>query len=282
MEKEKLIGVVIAYNPNITELSHNIQTYIHHLDQLIIVLNSEVDVTNILSNSKIEIIKNTENLGIAKPLNQAAQYAIENRYNWLLTMDQDSYFIDDLFFNTFNCSEKSDIAIFSPIHVSNKEINFSKPEKTIYVNYTMTSGNLLNLSIWQELNGFCEKLFIDEVDTEFCFKCIVNNYKIAIFSNIPLIHNLGTLEYKINIPFLNRKLMFNIHSANRYYYISRNSFYLFKIYVLKLPIISINRFYYGFIKKNFLTLIFSQNRREIITNIIKGIGHFIIGRYGSI
>ena len=43
-------------------------------------------------NRKINYIYNGDNLGIATPLNKAAELARKEKIDWLLTMDQDTNF----------------------------------------------------------------------------------------------------------------------------------------------------------------------------------------------
>ena len=125
----KIAGVVILYNPNEAAVIRNIESYIHFLDSLIVFDNSNCaeeflkrvkDISN-----KIIFISNAQNEGIAKPLNKALELVAE-KYNWLLTMDQDSYFEEkqgeeyfsgfkQLFYHSLN------IAIVSPNHSLPKE-----------------------------------------------------------------------------------------------------------------------------------------------------------------
>ena len=116
MNKIKIAGVVVLFHPKMDELNQNIYSYIEYVDVLFVVVNSKFDKYLLVSDPKIEIVDNVHNLGIAKALNQASELAVARGYNWLLTMDQDSSFFNDRFFEAFNLSDKSNVAIFSPNH----------------------------------------------------------------------------------------------------------------------------------------------------------------------
>ena len=94
-----IMAVVVLYNPN-DSVINNIATYQQHIKKTIIVDNSErVNITIINELGKmpnIEIIINNKNIGIAAALNIGIEKAITNGANWILTMDQDSFFEDDM------------------------------------------------------------------------------------------------------------------------------------------------------------------------------------------
>ncbi len=196
---DKISATVILYNPE-NDIVDNIRSYINYIDKLYIVDNSTIDNKDLVlllkeTFTNIEYINNNENLGVATALNIGCSKAIEDNFNWILTMDQDSSFYDfEKYLKCFeNIKDKADISVISPnpfIKTSGDNIDCIQTEKTI----TLTSGSLLNLTYFEKLGGFCEKLFIDEVDHDYCLRSIENNLKVLEFSNILLKHTIG--EYK--------------------------------------------------------------------------------------
>lgn len=95
----KLAACVVLYNPDDT-IFENILTYGNYVDKLIVIDNSLkknnllIDKLNEIFESKLIYINNNDNLGIATALNQACDKAIELKFKWILTMDQDSSFIN--------------------------------------------------------------------------------------------------------------------------------------------------------------------------------------------
>ena len=93
----KLAACVVLYNPDDT-IFENILTYGNYVDKLIVIDNSLkknnflIDKLSEVFESKLIYINNNDNLGIATALNQACDKAIELKFKWILTMDQDSSF----------------------------------------------------------------------------------------------------------------------------------------------------------------------------------------------
>lgn len=276
----KIAGVVIVFFPDLDKLIFNIDTYINQVEQLFIVFNSPVsdDVFNRLQRkySKIQLVINNENIGIASALNQTAIKAINLGYEWLLTMDQDSYFQSDLLFKVFSRSKIQNTAIFSPTSVDASEIKKENSDASTEDLNVITSGNILNLIIWKTIGGFEEKLFIDEVDNDYCLKAISNGFKIIRFNNISLIHELGQNK---EVTFLFKKYTIITHPPIRAYYIFRNNFYIFNKYKNKFPEFVRSR-KIMLIKVFMKILLFSTQRFQTLIFIIKGIRDYSQNLYG--
>ena len=137
-------------------------------------MNNNKKLCSSLNNNKIEYVYNKKNLGIAKALNLACEKAISDGFKWILTMDQDSYFDSkniEEYLKIFSQIKNDNIGIISPNHVLKNDITkLEKDEIFIDTDHVMTSGNLLNLSVWEKVGKFDENLFIDEVDSEMCYR----------------------------------------------------------------------------------------------------------------
>lgn len=234
MENLKVAGVVILYNPTDEDIN-NINTYIDDIDILYVMDNSSKEnKARLPKNKKINYIFNNENLGIAKPLNEASEMAREKGYKWILTMDQDTKFkkniipkIKEKIINT-DCSN---IGIITPWHKT--KLKTIKPkEKIDYPLDVMTSGNFVNLDIHKKINGFKEWLFIDGVDIEYCLNLKKNNYQVMRLNELEIEHNLGNIFYK---KFFNKDLLVTNHSAMRRYYQCRNYLYIRDMYIDEEP-----------------------------------------------
>ena len=287
--KVPLAGVVIAYFPDVEKLSSNLKTYLDSLDHLFIIFNSPVsasDANRLTSLSpKIQPFYNDENAGIAGPLNQAAQQALDLGYEWLLTMDQDSWFLSDEFFKAFtNYPDKSTVAIFGPTVLTAAELEVIQslpsadktPDETEDVLAIITSGNLLNLGIWKKTGGFEEKLFIDEVDNDYCLKAVSQGYRIVRMKNIHLVHALG---HEREVTFLFQKKKIITHPPLRTYYIFRNNLYVFNKYKKIFP--EFVRARKRILLKTFLKILFfSRERLSNLRCIQIGIRDYLQNTYG--
>jgi len=222
MKKLKVAGVVVLYNPD-DDYIDNINSYIDDIDILYVIDNS--DNKHELSNKKIKYIFNNDNLGVAKALNIAANMAIEGGYKWLLTMDQDTKFnkgVMDSMKEYINKNDTKKDAIVLPWH--NTKLDEVKSNEEIdYPLQVMTSGNLVNLDIYQKIGGYNEDYFIDGIDIEYCLKIKKYNYRIVRLNNIEIMHDLGNIEYH---KFLGKTYLCTNHNYIRNYYIGRNYRYI--------------------------------------------------------
>jgi rhamnosyltransferase len=278
-------GVIVLFNPD-KNVIENINSYIDYIDILVAVDNSEILNENFMnflsSNPKICYIQNNTNQGIAKALNQGAKFAVKNCYSWLLTMDQDSRFEDDNAAYFFNCFDKlenlNETAIISCLYYS-PEVNSIKITDNIYdfemPLITITSGNLLNLKLYEQIGKFEEKLFIDQVDHDYCFRAWIKNYKIIRFKNLSIKHSLGKQI------FVNGKLLF-IHPPIRLYYQTRNFLYLLSKYFFLFPLFFIVYGYQEIKRMFFINLYFDKiNRKVKICKILEGFKDFSFNNYGK-
>lgn len=242
----KYAAIIVLYNPN-KQVVNNIKTYINKIEKVYVIDNSINNNKDLFVGFKnIEYIPNFDNFGVAKALNIGAQKAIKDKFNWLLTMDQDSFFYLNSFDNLIKYIEEAKkskktsdelkidfnkIGIVSPRHITLK----NKKEKklgTENVLMIMTSGNLINLDAYKKCGGFKDWLFIDCVDFDYCLNLRNHGYEILQLNEVELKHNLGNLK---SYRFFNKLVFSSNHDAIRRYYIVRNRYYLNEIYKNKYP-----------------------------------------------
>jgi rhamnosyltransferase len=226
-----IIGVVILYHPDTSTLFDHINSYLPSLNKLLILDNSEapspflVQLIHSQEATKISYIFFNENGGISKRLNYAAEYAIENEFDYLLMMDQDSGFNNDdfqLYLHKIEENNQDDIAQFGVNCQPEIIVPNSVPQT---VNNLITSGTVLKLKYFRNLGNFNEDLFIDFVDTEYSIRVIEKGYTNLLISDIVLKHRIGFL--KMGRSLKNFELTPRIlHSPIRVYYILRNGLYL--------------------------------------------------------
>ena len=226
----KVAGIVTLYNPTEKDIS-NISSYINDIDKLYIVDNTEGkdNKDSIPDNKKIEYIFKNENLGVATAMNIAAEKALKEGYDWLLTMDQDTTFNPGVMDKMKEVIQKEDtkkVGIVCPWH--HTKLKDKKPE-TEYddPHDVMTSGNLVNLEIWKKIGGYKDEFFIDGIDIEYCMNLHKHGYHILRINTIEIEHNLGDIFYK-NIR--GRLFLCTNHAPIRRYYIMRNYHYIKDMY----------------------------------------------------
>ena len=289
----KLAACVVLYNPDDT-IFENILTYGNYVDKLIVIDNSLkknnllIDKLNEIFESKLIYINNNDNLGIATALNQACDKAIELQFKWILTMDQDSSFIN--FDHYKKCLEKvqnvNNVALlaantdkegYSTCDINECSCNYREDKFSV-----ITSANIVNLEYFEEIGRFNDKLFIDMVDYDYCLRINIKKFKILYFPDVFVEHKLGEVHLRTNI-FTRKKKYKTEHNVQRAYYISRNSLYLSKNYG--------KYFSKEFGMLHILNIVFIHDVTKILLyeidkwNKLKakfiGLYHFIINRYGK-
>lgn len=196
----KLAAIVITYNGDVDETRRNCLSYIDYVDCLIIWENTHadrrdefhVDLPQQYAN-KVIYMGDGVNHCISYPLNRAVQWAKDNGYTHLLTMDQDSIF-EQTHFATYvdyvysHYSDQS-IGIFS----ANPNGSFVKPN-IIHeiVPDTITSGSIYRIDIFDQTGLFREDFEIDAVDIEFSYRAARCGYSTAVLSWILLHQQYGS------------------------------------------------------------------------------------------
>ncbi len=201
--------------------------------------------------------------GIAGAQNYACKKALEDGFEWIMTMDQDSSFDEknlSEYIKLFSeYSEKDSKAksftlrvhridrdilslpeivrfkILSPIKRKLLRLDSSKmpvPGSEFYngpaIDYPElfipASTNIISLSVWQKLGGFDESLFIDQVDNDFSIRLTDSGYKIVRFNDIVFSHKLGEKKFTIMTKHQPH------YDSFRLYYIFRNHLVMLKRY----------------------------------------------------
>jgi rhamnosyltransferase len=283
-----IAAVVILYKPA-RNIIDNILSYCPLVQTVYIIDNTENPYKEIINHiSQLPnciILYDGENDGIAKRLNQASALAKRAGFSWLLTMDQDSAFSNQSIGVYFNCIEsyfqKTETAVFG--------VQFILPElqsdncNAVKTNRLITSGSIINLDLYSIIGGFNEKLFIDEVDSEYCYRSILSGYQVIQFKNIFLLHHLGTISQHISFKNLKQSAR-SLHSPVRMYYMTRNFLYIHKKYRnhFSNDISAGKKALLNSIKNN---LLYNKKRLPVIIYIAKGVFDFIfkrMGKYGEI
>ena len=233
MLNHKIAGTVVLYRPD-ADVVGNIKSYLDDVCILYVVDNSETVnkdiVQQILNLDKITYINNGENLGIARALNIAAEKAIDGGYDFLLTMDQDSYASPGMIDRMLEClagKDVSKIGIIGPFHLLDLDDSVAGDEDCEMVAHTMTSGNLMNLSVYQYVGPFLNEFFIDFVDIEYCLRLMKNGFLVVQANRAILKHSLGNIT---RLKILHKQLRTSNHPPLRRYYSTRNRFFVWEQY----------------------------------------------------
>jgi rhamnosyltransferase len=280
----KICSVTILYNPT-NAVADYIASYAPLVNHSYVIENSNTHLPSLSSliaqktgDDKIEFIKNKENLGVAAALNIACSLADSAGFDWILTMDQDSYFDDATFFNLAKpLLAQQNIGIISASYYGKLPYkkNYSAGFDRLLI--ALTSGNLVHIQAWKKVNGFTEKLFIDEVDNDFCIRLKKANLLVLGSKQVFLHHSLGQ-QFSIKPFFAKKSFQIGIHPPFRMYYTVRNGLFVSFKYLFFCPYFSINR-WKNLSTKLILIIFFYPHKRKYLYNFLKALAHFITFNY---
>lgn len=259
-----MIGsVVVLYNPKIEEIK-NINTYLAKVDFAEIIDNSECSnedmINSIISDlSKVEYYTEQKNIGLCKGLNIGVNKLREKGCEWALLLDADSKIGTDIFKvyqKAMKIYNNKKVALFAPVHMFDRSSN--KPYKGYKsVDWSMTSGWIVNIDIFVKQKGFFEELFVDGLDMDYCFKSHENGYEIIECGEAVINHNPAETKKVFGI------IKYGIASPNRYYMQARQLVWCWKRYEKY-------KLFYIYLYKWVKVLLLFPDKKEYIKMMMKG------------
>lgn len=188
----KIAAVVVIYHPDESLLYRNIKAFADCVDTIIIWRNSLEDNFDYLDEwrSKILFMGSGHNEYMAKPLNRVMDYCVSERYDYLLTMDQDSCWENFAGFVSvvYALPKDGSVAVYAP------NVNhYLKDESVDYedIEWVIQSGMLLDLRVVKPYGGFREDYGIYGVDEEFCYWLRLHGKKVRSFTHFHLKQRYG-------------------------------------------------------------------------------------------
>lgn len=233
----KTCAGIVLYNPDIKRLEENLKSILPQVDSVILVDNGSKNTIEIeeftlkYSQSDVKLIRNVRNEGIAKALNQILDYAIQNKIEWFLTLDQDTVSYPGL----VECYLKHIDSSIGQLSCNILDRNIESIDKvenytgkdTVNIDFCITSGCLNQALALKQVGGYKESLFIDGVDLDISCNLRAHGYKVLNVDFDGILHELGAGEKK---SILGLKLVTAHHAPWRNYYARRNIIYVARKY----------------------------------------------------
>ena len=222
---------IVTYNPDILKLEKNIKAVCCQVDRVYVFDNGSENIEEIkkICGKCTELTACMNNKGIAYALNRLFESAEKDGFVWLLTLDQDSICFPDIIDDYRKHLNEGD-----SITCLRKDINYDARDVVDYsskeVDRCITSGNLVRVAAWRRVKGFNERLFIDMVDIDFCFRLRATGGRIIKVGTLGILHEMGD---GTSINLLGKMVYIGNYSAFRKYYITRNMVYVIRKYKLK-------------------------------------------------
>lgn len=267
----KLLAVVITYYPEKEEAVQNILRYVDHVDKLIIWENTpeaeraayRLEMPEEYCD-KVSYFRTGDNEGIAYPLNRVIEWGLDNGYTHLLTMDQDSHWLN------FDLYRKQAEKYGSQYHIMSPDVNAQTvtfDDRIRVVHASITSGSIYDLTIFREVGLFREDFFIDAVDTELCYRAASKGYPTICICNAHLKQQYSAPIKVMGITSLN-------YTAFRTYHIVRNHIRLWRGYSETMEDRIKKYIRKKFIVKRFFKIILiEKSKRRKLGAMIKGLYH---------
>lgn len=243
-------ALIVCYYPDYDVLCRLISTIIHSFDRVMLLDNGGTDVSAVsdaIDSSKLVMVQFPDNLGLGGALNRGFALACESNAEYIVTFDQDSIPLPDhaqkllgeyLRIKAFD----KDIAAIGPTIIDNRDRSYvykfieiidEKPSdslraipptrKEVRVLVMVQSGMLIPVSTWKNVAKYDEHLFIEFVDTDWCYR--VNDAGFSIYGTyvISMYHEVSDGAPK---KFFGFSLL--TYSPIRRYYFFRNVIYMLK------------------------------------------------------
>lgn len=244
--ESKIYSVLVTYNPNISSFREVIESLCRQTNAVVIVDNASknlFEIQALIQNSKVEIIKFSENNGIASAQNKGIAYAASRGAQYILLMDQDTVLPEgavSVLHKQCTDLESQGLKVgaigsaYRDTHdgkvnliwkangrkVEKKEVTSEVNNKLIEVDFVIASGSIIPISTLKEVGLMEDGLFIDLVDIEWGLRAKYFGYQsYRSFTNI-MTHTLG--NGKINV--FGKHV--SLHSPIRNYYSIRNSIFM--------------------------------------------------------
>jgi len=294
MKKLKTIVVLVTYKADNDLLRECLKSLNEQVSKIIIVDNTPKDSNglNFGKTKEIELISLGDNYGIAYAQNIGIKQALNENADFILLSDQDTIYpnnyIDELLFCFNEFSTDKNIAAVAPIYRDNNNMEvqpmvyFDKLslqktynlDKCKSVSHVISSGMLIPADIFKKVGYHQEDLFIDWVDTEWCWRALQLNYEIIQTPKVIIEHEHGNYSKKIlwkDVPIHNNTM--------RNYYRLRNATYMLFYSNLNLAMkLNLLKRIITMIPIHLLT---SKNKKEEIIRIFKSLKDAITKKLGK-
>ncbi|OMC73879.1 hypothetical protein BK125_22945, partial [Paenibacillus odorifer] len=204
----KYVATIIFYNPDESAIKR-VETYCNNFQEVLVIDNSEE--SNLETALKLKKYRNcvyhkmNGNSGMSEALNYAFYFAIDKKYDFILTMDQDSIYNDKNIYNMKEYIENNydeNIGIYSPnyskLYYNKKRKKFIEAKPVLreneekYVDFCMTSGSFINVKALSKILPL-DDYFIAYVDNFLSQKLLEEKYKLLRLGNSYFAQQVGAI-----------------------------------------------------------------------------------------
>jgi len=265
---QKVCAIIVTYNPD-RRIKQVIESCINQVDCTFIIDNASLpknrarieEFNDEIYKNKINLIFNSENLGLPKAYNYGIKIGLDYGCGIFLFLDQDSIISENSVnkaktaFSQLSLSFKVGALNFKNVEARQSTLDYLisrlysrsyKKGKLYYnnqvteVNSAINSGLFISAETIKRVGLFDEKLFMDAVDHDFSYRLRTAGLKIFTVNEAKVFHNVCE-------DYLTKgKITIRNHSVAREYYIIKDSlivirkwfkFFLFSTMALLLGVV---------------------------------------------
>jgi rhamnosyltransferase len=230
--------VVVAYHPRTDQIEGLARSLIDSGASVVVVDNTEGLSPDAHAEGELTTIRLGSNVGIARALNVGIEYAASTA-DAVLLFDQDSLVQKDFIALLTAQLEVGEPGVVAPValdksmgaeYPSQRLTRFGYPVNVyardasapVRVDLVITSGMAITMATFAKVGLMDESLFIDYVDTEWCFRCRREHVPIHVVPAAMLSHAIGERSVQVG------SVRTFIHGSVRSYYKLRNALLLLR------------------------------------------------------
>lgn len=207
-------AIIICFHPDHERLAALIATIAGSVDEIILFDNGGLDAKALPAvgvRLRVEA-RGGENLGVATALNLACELASQGGCKYAISFDQDSTpdeaMISQLLTELQDWQGRGErVAAIGPQVVDVRDGTERSPpflwisryrcrqvtgHGTQPVSLLITSGCLFDLNVWKTVAKFDDKLFIDLVDHNWCWRLAASGYDVLGTTKVRMVHELSS------------------------------------------------------------------------------------------
>jgi rhamnosyltransferase len=277
--RSEVCAVVVTFNPD-AGVTNRLAHVLSQVGRLVLVDNSTdpsaaLGLDDLAGDTRVELIRNGENRGVAAALNQGIGRAAARGHAWAWTLDQDSHPRADMLERLFEVYAEAPsphaVAMVGVDHANSGSWQGAEPgwrgETWRERKSVITSGSLLPTAVWRRLGPFCESFFIDHVDTEYCLRARSQGYRVLAILEPLMEHAIGAPS---SHPLGWRMTTTSNHPPSRRFYMSRNLVTVVRVYGATEPAWAAGAVW-SWCKSMVLMLWFERNRTAKLRAALRGV-----------
>ena len=297
---ENVWAVIICYFPSRQEVMRLLDALSGQVQKTLVMNNGGIEIqllTELSVNPSVTVVDLGGNMGIGAALNNAFRLMLLHNVAYGVTFDQDSHpppkhvitLLGARKRLAFEAGSSRRLGAIGPSFYDARDGRFDYPffrasgwlvrrvnrntgEAVPKVDALITSGMLVPVALWH-LHPFLEHLFIEHVDTEWCFRTLNEGYQHYGCFDVQMCHELSDGQ-----PIIFAGVIFLRYSALRRYYYFRNTVFLIgRRYV---PAAFRLRLALGVIVKALVSPVIDISARKTLQATIAGLADGVRGRFG--